>query len=301
MSLANDYNAYYYSHYQGPEYDPTTAHWQTFFATISLRLTEIFQPKSSLDAGCAMGILVGAMRERGVDADGIDISEYAIAKADERAAGHVWVADLTQPLAKHYDIATCIEVLEHIEAGQVEQVIENLCSAADTIVFSSTPDDFNEGTHINVRPPAYWLGLFADHGFIRRFDVDCSFISPWAVAVQRRTAAQRQLVTDYETALWDMHREIRGKRVAVINRDRELTRLTSEQASAASALADVQAKIIVEQLRAENAEQRAHANQVKADHARTQLEGVTHSITYRAARSVTRRLGWVRRLARKLK
>ena len=46
----------------------------------------------------------------------------------------------------------------------------NLCPHTADVLFSSTPFDYDEATHLNVQPPDYWAALFARHGFYR--DVD---------------------------------------------------------------------------------------------------------------------------------
>jgi 2-polyprenyl-3-methyl-5-hydroxy-6-metoxy-1,4-benzoquinol methylase len=222
---ASPYAQWYYAHCCGKPYDVTDPGWLAFFDDIADRLIATVAPATALDAGCAMGILVGSLRSRGVDASGVDISAYAVEHGDPRAQGRLRVGRLEDPLSDRYDLVTCIEVLEHIEAGAVDAVIANLCAASEAILLSTTPEDFNEGTHVNVRPPAYWLALFADHGFYRRFDVDASFVSPWAVLLERRTAQPRRLIAEYETQLWDLRRDNRGTRAALLNRDRQIAEL----------------------------------------------------------------------------
>ncbi|MEO6822601.1 MAG: class I SAM-dependent methyltransferase [Candidatus Nanopelagicales bacterium] len=289
---SSDYGAWYYAHYSVAAYDPAEPYWQSFFGDVASRIVETFRPTSSLDAGCAMGVLVGSLRERGVDAEGVDLSAYAIEQADPRAQGHVCVGSLADPLTRRYDIITCIEVLEHIDAGRVEAVVANLCSATDTVLLSTTPDDFNEGTHVNVRPPSYWCGLFADQGFHRRFDVDASFISPWAVVLHRRQEPLRVVVVDYETALWNLRRENIGTRAAVIERDRQLAELGEhlKQVTASLADADVQrtTEVTQERLRTEEADRRAQAAASQAQLAQTRVEQITGSTSYRMASAAAR-------------
>ncbi|HET9658092.1 MAG TPA: class I SAM-dependent methyltransferase [Kineosporiaceae bacterium] len=281
---ANDYGSWYYSHYQGEEYDPSLPQWQQFFGGVADRIVTTFRPRTVLDAGCAMGMLVGALRERGVDATGVDLSEYAVSKADPRAAGHLRVGDLTQPLDARYDLITCIEVLEHIEAGQVEKVIANLTGATDRLLISTTPDDFKEGTHVNVRPPAYWATLFADHGFHRRFDVDASFITPWAMALQRRDASVREVVSDYETMLWDLRRENAMTRDALIDRDRRLGEGNREDL--VRELEQLRATVTTDRARAEKAEQELAVAQREAAGATKRLQLIERSTSYRLGRRI---------------
>lgn len=302
---SSDYGSWYYSHYSGAAYDPAEPHWRTFFGDVASRIVETFRPSNSLDAGCAMGILVGSLRERGVDAEGVDLSAFAIEQADPRAQGHVRVGSLADPLPRRYDLITCIEVLEHIEAGRVEAVVANLCSATDTLVLSTTPDDFNEGTHINVRPPSYWTGLFVDQGFHRRFDVDASFISPWAIVLHRRQEPLRALVVDYETALWNLRRESIGTRAALIDRDRQLAGLgerldqvtTTLAAADAAAAAQRASDVAQERLRTDEAERRAQAAEAQARQARNRVEEINGSTSYRVASSVARAMRRVPRPA----
>ena len=98
-----------------------------------------YHPSSVLDAGCAMGFLVEALRKRGVDAKGIDVSEYAISKVHESVAEHCSVGSLSEPLGGRYDLVTCIEVLEHIPAEQADAAIANLCAASDRLLISTSP------------------------------------------------------------------------------------------------------------------------------------------------------------------
>ena len=53
-----------------------------------------FRVATALDVGCATGFLVEVLRERGIDAQGCDLSAYAIDHATPGAVGHVRVANL---------------------------------------------------------------------------------------------------------------------------------------------------------------------------------------------------------------
>jgi SAM-dependent methyltransferase len=294
---ASDYGSWYYTHGCGAEYDPALPHWQEFFGEIADRIITLLRPRTVLDAGCAMGILVGSLRERGVDASGVDVSDYAISKADRRAVGHVRVGDLTEPLEGRYDLIACVEVLEHIEPGLVEKVVSNLVAATDKILLSTTPEDFREGTHVNVRPPAYWAALFADHGFHRRFDVDASFLTPWAVLLQRRDATPRELVSDYETVLWDLRRENRITRVAVLERDRMLGG-SADPAGLVAEVAELREAVLRERNRVEQAEQDLRTARQKAENATKRLSAVQGSTTYRVSRKLARLAAPLRRRKR---
>ena len=63
----------------------------------------------------------------------------------------------------------------------------NLCAVADRVLFSSSPLDYAEATHVNVRPPEAWAADFAAHGFFRNLDYDATYLTPWAVLYERRS------------------------------------------------------------------------------------------------------------------
>jgi 2-polyprenyl-3-methyl-5-hydroxy-6-metoxy-1,4-benzoquinol methylase len=74
--LSEVYGEQYYAGYY--ERSPK---WFNFFNHIADCLVEQFEPKKHLDAGCAWGLLVEALRERGVQSFGIDFSAYALEQA----------------------------------------------------------------------------------------------------------------------------------------------------------------------------------------------------------------------------
>lgn len=105
-----------------------------------------------MDAGCALGFLVEAFRNRGVEAFGVDISKFAIENVHADIKPYCWAGSVSDPFPQKYDLITCIEVLEHMRQKEAEKAIENLCAHANEIVFSSTPFDYKESTHFNVQP-----------------------------------------------------------------------------------------------------------------------------------------------------
>jgi len=175
--LSKLYDAYYYAHDCGRPYQ-RDEEWLSFFANIAERIVSEIGPKTVLDAGCAWGFLVEGLRKRKVEAFGVDISEYAIEHVHVDIQPYCKVASVTEPFERKYDLIVCIEVLEHMPVREAEAAIVNFCKFSDDIVFSSTPFDYKEVTHVNVHAPEYWAGLFARQGFYRDFDFDASFITP---------------------------------------------------------------------------------------------------------------------------
>lgn len=204
--LAGFYEGYYYAHDCGSPYRRDEG-WLRFFGGIADRIVGDINPGSVLDAGCAMGFLVEALRGRGVEAFGVDISEYAISKVHADIEPYCWVGGVTDPFPRRYDLIVCIEVFEHLTCDHAERAIENFGRHADDILFSSTPFDYSEVTHLNVQPPEHWGGLFAQQGYFRDVDFDASFITPWAVRFRRRQDPVHRIVRDYERRFWLLWKE----------------------------------------------------------------------------------------------
>lgn len=199
--MSEVYNAEYYHNDFGPIPYEEAEHWTKFFGGVADRIVKDLAPKTVLDAGCAMGYLVAALRDRGVEAYGLDISEYAISMVREDIRPYCFVGSLTAPLPEglptRFDLVTNIEVLEHIYAEDAEKAIKNLCALTDRVIFSSTPSDFTERTHVNVQQPEYWAKRFFRHGFCRAVDYNADFISPHAV-LYKKTEDISRVIEDYE-------------------------------------------------------------------------------------------------------
>ncbi len=69
---------YYAKHLGRIPYQRNEPHRLKFFGCIAESIVRSLNPRTVLDIGCAMGFLAEAFRQRGVQAYGIDISEYAI-------------------------------------------------------------------------------------------------------------------------------------------------------------------------------------------------------------------------------
>ena len=231
------FDAFYYAHSCGRPY-ARDDEWLRFFGSIADRIRADFpavadagagsaagaaaQPPRVLDAGCAMGLLVEALVARGIDAHGLDISEYAISQAAPSVAGRCRVGSLTSPLDGLYDLIVCIEVLEHMPPGEARAALANICAHTDDVLFSSSPIDFGESTHVNVQPPEAWAEAFAREGFLRDLDYDASFITAWAVRFRRRAEPAPRIVRDYERAASRLMIERNELRQQVLQFDRQV-------------------------------------------------------------------------------
>src|SRR5260370_9000135 len=197
------FNEYYYRNCCGQPYERSET-WLRFFGLIADRIVADVNPRTVLDAGCAIGLLVEALRERGVDARGIDLSSYAIGAVPEALRPYCTEGSIAEPFGQRVDLITCIEVLEHMPADEADRAIVNFAQHTNDILFSSTPFDYREPTHVNVRLPEDWAEAFARQGFYRDVDFDAAFITKWAVRLTRRSPAPQRLVRDYERPFWHL-------------------------------------------------------------------------------------------------
>ena len=234
----DDFAASYYTtaHLGGDDdYSWENERWRDFFMSVADRAIALTNPSSVLDVGCATGMLVQAFVTHGVEAEGIDVSEYAVSHAHADVSGRLRVASATEPLDGRWDLVTCVEVLEHMSPDEAQTAIDNICGATDRVLFSSTPSDFAEATHVNVQPTADWAAWFAERGFFRRADANVSFLTPWAVLFERGDLTPREVTHRYESVLIPLQSEVREKRSALLDLDRQLSRLQGDGGTPAGA------------------------------------------------------------------
>ena len=187
----------------GPEYYNAISEyerspqWLREWKRIADKIVETLRPANVLDVGCAHGMLVEALWDSKTNdafiVNGIDVSEYALSQARPDIQPFLAlhsvvdigsVLDSTGHITR-YDLAVCIEVLEHLNEADGRKAVENVCQHANRVLFSSTPDDTTEPTHQNVRPKEYWIQLFADCGFEHVPDFEASWLTAWAMLFVR--------------------------------------------------------------------------------------------------------------------
>ncbi len=189
QSGASEYDEEYFRSGCGPRpYRKGEVAWEEFFAAVADNIVRSFSPAKVFDAGCGIGFLVEALWDRGVEAHGCDISEYAISKVRRDVAGYCRIGSVTEAIEGIYDLAVCIEVLEHLDAEDADRAVERLAAVSDRVLFSSTPTDVGEPTHRTVRPSIYWLQRFARHGFAPVLGYDATYVSPHALLFERAGA-----------------------------------------------------------------------------------------------------------------
>lgn len=278
------FDADYYAHGCGRPYVRDDV-WLAFFGRVADRIVADIAPRTAMDVGCALGFLVEALRERDVDARGIDLSTYAIQQAHPDVAPYVAVASAADPLPGRYDVVTCIEVLEHMPPDAADRAIDAMTAAADDILFSSSPTDHAEPTHVNVQPPEAWAAAFARRGFYRDADFDATFLTPWAARFRKVDGPLVGVVTAYERRLW---------RLADANHQLREANGTLRAAAADTQRALAERDAELSTLRAVAAAR--DAAEARADAVRRDLDALRSTRTVRMSRAIGRWIGrWVAR------
>ncbi len=101
-----------------------------------------FAPRRTLDVGCAVGFVVEALVELGVDAAGFEYSEWAVEHPAPGAAGRLRWANLCGTLPckpGSYDVVTALETLEHLAPEDVPAAVRNLARATRAYVVVTIP------------------------------------------------------------------------------------------------------------------------------------------------------------------
>ena len=133
-----------------------------------------FRVANALDVGCATGFLVEVLRERGIEAEGCDLSQFAVDHASPGAVGHLRVANLFAGLPwadGEFDLVTTLEILEHLPPDRVPMALAELARVCGGYLYAtipsfgpnrSGPDGHFEG---KVRPERvdHYRGLGSDY------------------------------------------------------------------------------------------------------------------------------------------
>jgi glycosyltransferase involved in cell wall biosynthesis len=309
-SLVDATSNFYDEDYYGTSYDQSGVPyrrdeqlWVDLFNFVASSIVDSLGPDTVLDVGCATGMLVEALRDRGVDAHGIDVSEWAIAQVPPALQPFCQVGSITEELEGHFSLITCSEVFEHLPPSLAAPSVANLCRHCEAVLFSSTPDDFDEPTHLNVEPGGYWAQLFFREGFVRDVDFDATFLAPHAVLFRRHQVDTDELIAEYERGLLNVARNV-GARVdqAVAEHDRlaeRLHELERETERLHRALGDAERRRTAEtaasfdMVRQYEVSERRLAALVHIREA--ELDAFRATKTYRYTTSLRRLYGWLRR------
>lgn len=122
-----------------------------------------------IDFGCSKAYFVKALREHGVKAFGVDISEWAIKNCDASVVDYV--SNNIEDLPSQFDYIFSKDVLEHIPTESLTQILEKLfsiCTKAAIFIVPLAeseggkyiyPNDELDKTHIHRKTLQGWVDL----------------------------------------------------------------------------------------------------------------------------------------------
>lgn len=199
---ARYYDKSYYLHYDDGRSYANEELWRPQFQAIAQKIVDIYTPKSFLDVGCAYGYLVAALRDLGVEAYGVDVSEFAISQVREDIRPYCFSANVVEglpvELPSQFDCISTIEVIEHLYEEDAQPFLHAICERTEQVIFSSTGEDISDPVHFNVQQREYWAKRFLAEGFYHDLNREVTFISAQAMAFVRAEKSASHLVEDYE-------------------------------------------------------------------------------------------------------
>ena len=130
-------------------------------------IAEYFSPQSVIDYGCGIGSFLQGIKgyDSSIDVKGYEISKHAKEFIDSSIIDKVEFKNILK-VKDFADISLCLEVAEHIDPENSEQLVKVLCTnTKDYIIFTAAPEGQHGTGHINCQSKTYWIDLFESKGW----------------------------------------------------------------------------------------------------------------------------------------
>jgi len=135
-----------------------------------------FNPNQVILYGCAFGQRVKILNDMGVDAVGIELSQYAV---DNALSKMVKQGDITKSSYNGKGLAVAYDLLEHIEYKDLNSTIDNLIMGADNILISvpvlGDPNLEADPTHKIKETKEWWIKQFTGKN-LKQVEVPSHFL-----------------------------------------------------------------------------------------------------------------------------
>lgn len=137
------------------------------FSSIDKPVLDRFSTGSILDIGCANGDVIKYLRDRGVEAYGIDGDEWAVDRfSDPSIREYLYRHDYTKGpsmLDRKVDTVVSTDFTEHVEEQYKDNYMKDFM-LGKTIVLHTPPKGTPGYHHVNTRHKDYWITLFTSYG-----------------------------------------------------------------------------------------------------------------------------------------
>lgn len=176
---------------------------QLFFSELADYIKTNINPKTVLDLGCSFGGLVFELRNRGINAYGIDISKDDIAKADESVKPFCKtssvMAKLPSGFPKSYDLVIALDLFDFLPLEDATTLIDYMHNLSEHLIFSSSSSSSqSDDPRVDVKPYGFWPKEFAKCNFFRLPFDDFNTYFPNLIRFKRAVLTPSQLVQNYE-------------------------------------------------------------------------------------------------------
>lgn len=159
---------FYHAHYHDEKVAPSRRAAERILPIV----IAIVDVTSIIDVGCGPGSWLDVARQMGVSTlTGVE-GEWASEWFDDdrvRSGGFDLVLanleDELRPTAT-FDLAICIEVVEHLSPERGESFVADLCRCAGHVLFGAAIPGQKGPNHLNTRWPSYWAECFAAHDYL---------------------------------------------------------------------------------------------------------------------------------------
>lgn len=150
------------------------SHTANFYRAFAIKL--FLKPKTLLDVGCATGRMIRYLRMLGVDAQGIELSDYALSRATQSVKPFIQKGDILSIPHKDqaFDVVCSFNVLEHVEEGNLEKALLECNRVAKKFTLHKVFTRENKWIHWNrgqdlsclsVFEREWWSRFFTEKGF----------------------------------------------------------------------------------------------------------------------------------------
>ncbi|MGH7687377.1 MAG: methyltransferase domain-containing protein [Candidatus Dormibacteria bacterium] len=140
-------------------------------------LLSSFNARRALEIGCSSGAVLACLHDRGVRAEGVEISAAAIRRAPATVRSNIHRGDLlTLDLQQPYDLVFGLDIFEHFNPNRLDAYIGRVAelTASGGFVFANVPtwgEDAVYGTIWQPQLPS-WIEDVRDNRLFRQIEVD---------------------------------------------------------------------------------------------------------------------------------